>query len=156
MMTNTNNNVNSFPNVQIHQNTVNQFENSYLPTIMIIDDSPTIRMMIKPLMESQGFNVIEAENGRIAIEKLKNQKVDFIIMDLMMPEMNGFETLKVLKSHPVWENIPVIMLTTKSELENEMKGFDLGVDEFMPKPFMPDRLLARVKAIFKRYNRQIS
>ncbi len=161
---NKNNNMDNFNNTIEHnripidttENYVSNIQNTnvYLPTIMIVDDSRTIRMMIRPLLESQGYNVIEAENGRIAIEKLKQQKVDFIIMDLMMPELNGFQTLKIIRDHPIWENIPVIMLTTKAELENEMTGFNLGVDEFMPKPFMPERLLARVKAIFKRYKKQ--
>jgi len=119
--------------------------------ILVIDDSPTIRAMLKPVLEMDGHNVLEAENGRAGIEVLKKNRVHLIILDLMMPEMDGFETLKVIKNHPNWKKIPVIMLTTKSELENELKGFDLGVDDFMPKPFLPERLLARVRALLKRY-----
>lgn len=123
--------------------------------ILVVDDSKTIRMMLKPILESEGFKVEEAEDGYACLQYLKEQPADLIIMDLMMPRMNGFETLKTIRSTEGISNIPIIMLTTKSELENELKGFDLGVDEFLPKPIMPDKLLARVKRISMRINANV-
>ncbi len=123
--------------------------------ILIVDDSKTVRMMLKPVLESEGFDVAEAEDGYDCLQYLKSNTADIIIMDLMMPKMNGFETLKVIRETEGISSIPVIMLTTKSELENELKSFDLGVDEFLPKPIMPDKLLARVKRISQRVKSKV-
>lgn len=123
--------------------------------ILIVDDSKTIRMMLKPVLESEGFEVAGVEDGYACLQYLKSNTVDIIIMDLMMPKMNGFEALKVIRETEGISSIPVIMLTSKSELENELKGFDLGVDEFLPKPIMPDKLLARVKRISQRVKSKI-
>ncbi len=123
--------------------------------ILIVDDSKTVRMMLRPVLESEGFDVSEVENGYDCLQYLKNNIADIIIMDLMMPKMNGFEALKIIRETDNISDIPIIMLTTKSELENELKSFDLGVDEFLPKPIMPDKLLARVKRISQRIKSKV-
>ncbi len=124
-------------------------------SILIVDDSPTIRAMIKPLFEMNNFKVYEAENGKECINKLKTLKPSLIVMDLMMPEMNGFETIQIIRSNDKLKDIPVIMMTTESEMTNELKGLELGVDEFIAKPFMPERLLARSMAILRRTSKDI-
>lgn len=123
--------------------------------ILIVDDSKTVRMMLKPVLESEGFDIAEAEDGYDCLQYLKTNKADLIIMDLMMPRMNGFEALKTIRETEGISSIPVMMLTTKSELENELKGFDLGVDEFLPKPIMPDKLIARIKRMSQRIKTKV-
>lgn len=135
--------------------TIKQPDYSDNQRILIVDDSKTIRMMLKPVLESEGFEVVGVEDGYDCLQYLKTNIADIIIMDLVMPKMNGFEALKIIRETEGISSIPVIMLTTKSELENELKSFDLGVDEFLPKPIMPDKLLARVKRISQRVKSKI-
>lgn len=115
--------------------------------ILVVDDEMLIRNVIKDYLENEGYEIYEAENGRDAIRVFKEEKIDLIILDIMMPKMDGYETLKELRK---LGETPVIMLTAMKEELDKLHGFDLGVDDYVTKPFSPKELVARVKAILKR------
>ncbi|MCI8330909.1 MAG: response regulator transcription factor [Bacilli bacterium] len=115
--------------------------------ILVVDDEMLIRNVIKDYLENEGYEIYEAENGQEAIRVYKEEKIDLIILDIMMPKMDGYETLKELRR---LGETPVIMLTAMKEELDKLHGFDLGVDDYVTKPFSPKELVARVKAILKR------
>lgn len=116
-------------------------------SILIVDDEYRMRRLISDYFKKEGFSTIEAENGEEAIIKFKANTVDLIILDVMMPKLNGWETCKMLRE---FSSIPIIMLTARSEEEDELLGFNLGVDDYVTKPFSPKILVAKTKALFKR------
>ena len=117
-------------------------------TILIVDDEELIRNVIKTYCINEGYKVIEAENGIKAIDAVsENNNIDLIILDIMMPKMDGFEALKKIKEI---KDIPVIMLSARKEEIDKLSSFNLGVDDYVTKPFSPKELMARVKAILKR------
>ncbi|MGG1519187.1 response regulator transcription factor [Paenibacillus oryzisoli] len=116
--------------------------------IMVVDDDPYIRELIRVFMMKEGFEVVEAEDGVQALEKLQTVQVDLIIMDIMMPNMDGWALCKELREH---YDIPLLMLTAKGEMSQKVKGFELGTDDYLVKPFEPMELAMRVKALLKRY-----
>ena len=116
-------------------------------TIMVVDDEYRIRRLISDYLKKEGFIIIEAENGEEALAKFKYNKIDLIILDLMMPKVDG---LIVCKSIRLTSNIPILMLTAKSEEYDELLGFDLGADDYVKKPFSPKVLVAKSKALLKR------
>ncbi len=115
--------------------------------ILIVDDELLIRNVIKEYCKNEDYQTFEAENGEEALKILKNNKIDLVILDIMMPKMDGFETLKVIREE---KNIPVIILSARKEEYDKLTGFDIGADDYMIKPFSPKELIARIKAIFKR------
>ncbi len=115
--------------------------------ILVVDDEALIRSVIKDYLVNEGMSVYEAEDGIEAIEVFKNNKIDLVILDIMMPKMDGYETLKNLRNIT---EVPVIMLTAMKEELDKLHSFDLGVDDYVTKPFSPKELVARVKAILKR------
>jgi len=115
--------------------------------ILVVDDEMLIRNVIKDYLENEGYEIFEAENGLEAIRVFKEEKIDLIILDIMMPKMDGYETLKELRK---LGETPVIMLTAMKEELDKLHGFDLGVDDYVTKPFSPKEVVARVKAILKR------
>ncbi len=115
--------------------------------LLLIDDDPQIRKLIKTFAENEKYTCIEAENGAIGIEKLSSSNFDVVILDVMMPVMDGWATLSKIRET---NNIPVILLTARSEEYDKLFGFGLGADDFVPKPFSCLELLARVKALLKR------
>ena len=119
--------------------------------LLVVDDEALIRGVIKEYAELNNFNVDEAENGLIAIEKCKKNNYDLIIMDIMMPKLDGYQSVKEIKKE---KNIPVLMLSARSEEYDKLLGFELGIDDYVTKPFSPKELMARVKAILKRNNRK--
>lgn len=116
--------------------------------IMIVDDDPYIRELVRVFMLKEGFDVIEASDGADALIQLETVQVDMVIMDIMMPNMNGWELCKELREH---YDIPLLMLTAKGETSQKVKGFELGTDDYLVKPFEPVELAMRVKALLKRY-----
>ena len=114
--------------------------------VLIVDDEKLIRDVIKEYCFENKYDVIEAENGVEALEKAGD--ADFIIMDIMMPKMDGFTAYKEIKKR---YNTPTIMLSARSEEYDILAGFDLGIDDYMTKPFSPKELMARINAILKRY-----
>jgi len=115
--------------------------------ILVVDDEYRMRRLISDYFKKEGFSIIEAENGEEAIIKFKANDVDLIILDVMMPKLNGWETCKMLRD---FTSVPIIMLTARSEEEDELLGFNLGVDDYITKPFSPKILVAKTKALFKR------
>lgn len=120
--------------------------------ILIVDDEELIREVIKEYCEVEKYQVFEAEDGTIALDIVKDNDIDLIILDIMMPKLDGYSTYKEIKK---LRNIPTILLSARSEEYDKLLGFDLGVDDYMTKPFSPKELIARIKAITKRTNKEI-
>lgn len=122
--------------------------------ILVVDDELLIRNVIKEYMENEKYIYIEAKNGEDAIEKVKtNRDIDLIIMDIMMPKMDGFTASKEIKKI---KDIPIIMLSARKEEYDKLLGFEIGIDDYITKPFSPKELIARIKAITKRENKDKS
>ena len=117
--------------------------------ILVVDDEKLIRNVIKEYFLNEKFDLLEAENGFDALRVLSENKVDLIILDIMMPKIDGYECLKEIRKSLT---IPVIMLSARKEEEDKLSGFNLGVDDYVTKPFSPKELVARVKAHLKRNN----
>lgn len=115
--------------------------------ILIVDDDPYIRELLRKILQNGGFEAVEAFDGRNALEKING--CDCAVVDIMMPKMDGFELLEKLRKY--FENLPVLMLTAKSRLPDKVKGFTLGADDYLTKPFEGDELLMRIKALLRRY-----
>ena len=114
--------------------------------ILIVDDTPTnIRVLVPILMEHGKFQINISNNGRDALKLLEKVKPDLILLDIMMPELDGFETCKIIKDDETLKDIPIIFLTAKNETEDLAKGFALGAADFVSKPFNSVELMARVK-----------
>lgn len=117
--------------------------------ILIVDDEKMIREVIKEYCLEEKYIVDEADNGYIALEKLNSNKYDLLILDIMMPVMDGFTLLEKID---VSKRIPTIILSARGEEYDKLLGFDLGIDDYITKPFSPKELIARIKAISKRFN----
>lgn len=121
--------------------------------ILIVDDEELIRDIIKNYCENEGFSTIEAVDGNDALDKFKsNDDIDIVILDVMMPNKDGFTAYQEMKK---LKNIPTIILSARSEEYDKLNGFDMGVDDYVTKPFSPKELIARIKAILKRSNTYI-
>ncbi len=116
--------------------------------ILTCDDEKHIVRLIQVNLERQGYEVITAFNGAECLEKVKEDRPDLIVLDVMMPEMTGFEVLDILKKDPETENIPVIMLTARAQDSDVLRGWQSGVECYLTKPFNPMELIAFVKRIF--------
>lgn len=116
-------------------------------TILVVDDELLIRKVIREYLESENYKVLEAENGLDALRVLSSNKVNLIILDIMMPKMDGFVCLEEIRKT---KDIPVIMLSAMKEETDKLNSFNLGVDDYVTKPFSPKELIARVKAHLKR------
>lgn len=114
--------------------------------LLVVDDEKLIREVIREYGENEGYEIVEAENGIDALNILDSEKIDLMILDIMMPKLDGYSVLKELKD----KSVPVIMLSARSEEFDKLMGFDLGTDDYMTKPFSPKELMARVKSILKR------
>lgn len=118
--------------------------------ILVVDDESRMRKLVKDFLEKEGFRVLEAGDGQEAIEIFYEQKdIALIILDVMMPRMDGWQTCREIRQD---SKVPIIMLTARSEERDELQGFELGVDEYISKPFSPKILVARVEAILRRTN----
>ena len=115
--------------------------------ILIVDDEKLIRDVIKTYAEEENFECLEAEDGLEALDIIKQNDVDLIVLDIMMPKMDGMTFLEALKKE---KNIPVIILSARTEEYDKLRGFDLGTDDYLTKPFSPKELIARIKVILKR------
>lgn len=117
--------------------------------IMIVDDEEHIRELVRFYLDKEEFECLMAANGEQAIEIIENQFIDLALVDIMMPGMDGFELVEEMRQY---REFPVIMLTAKSQSKDKLRGFSLGIDDYVTKPFDPDELLARIKVILKRYS----
>ncbi|GAC1630956.1 MAG: response regulator transcription factor [Ktedonobacteraceae bacterium] len=116
-------------------------------TILIVDDEPRIRDFVRMNLELEHYSVIEASNGVEAIDELREHLPDLVVLDVMMPEMDGFETLKAIREV---STVPVIMLTVRQDEQDRIRGLDLGADDYIAKPFNPRELLSRIRALLRR------
>lgn len=123
--------------------------------ILIVDDDPHIRKLIRVILSDEGFTILEAEDGKDALSLLDSEKVDLIILDIMMPNMDGWDLCENIRTY-YSDSLPILMLTAKGETAQKVKGFNLGADDYLVKPFHPAELLARIKALLKRYQIIIS
>lgn len=116
-------------------------------TIITVDDSASIRQMVNFTLQEAGYTVIEAGDGKDALEKVKASAVDLVITDLNMPNMDGIELIKSLRSSPNYKFVPIIMLTTESQETKKKEGKDAGATGWIVKPFKPDQLLSVIKKV---------
>jgi DNA-binding response OmpR family regulator len=117
--------------------------------VLIVDDDPHIRQLVRVFLETEGLDVAEADDGAAALAWLETAKADLVIVDVMMPNMDGWELCRELRAS--YGDLPLLMLTAKGETAQKIKGFQLGADDYLVKPFEPLELVARVKALLKRY-----
>ena len=116
--------------------------------IMVVDDESRMRKLVRDFLVREGYKVIEAADGEEAVDLFyENRDVALIILDVMMPKMDGWQTCREIREE---SKVPIIMLTAKGDEQDELKGFELGVDEYISKPFSPKILVARVEAILRR------
>ncbi len=118
--------------------------------ILVVDDESRMRKLVKDFLSKKNFDVLEAENGEMAVDTFYAWKdIALIILDVMMPKMDGWQVCREIRQY---SKVPIIMLTAKSDEKDELLGFELGVDEYISKPFSPKILVARVEAILRRAN----
>lgn len=119
----------------------------YAINILIAEDEERLRKLIGKYLKNEGYNIFEASNGKEAIQIFEEEAIDLVILDVMMPLVDGWHTCKTIRKI---SNVPIIMLTARSEEDDKILGFELGVDDYVTKPFSTRELLARVKALLKR------
>ena len=115
--------------------------------ILVVDDESRYQRLLEANLRTDGYDVITASNGVEAIELFSSQPIDLILLDVMMPELDGFATCERIREY---SNVPIIMLTAKGEEKDRVRGLDLGADDYLTKPFSATELLARVRAVFRR------
>jgi len=118
-----------------------------MPKLLIVDDDIHLRKLVLTYAELEGFRCEEAENGKTAIRKVNSTQFDIVVLDVMMPGLDGFETLGEIRKE---SQVPIIMLTSRSEEYDKLLGFNLGTDDYLAKPFSPRELMARIGAVLKR------
>ncbi|WP_286138338.1 response regulator transcription factor [Bacillus sp. AFS055030] len=116
--------------------------------VLVVDDDANIRELISIFLSGEGYTVIEAENGQEALTLLEENNIQIVVVDVMMPEVDGYELTKEVKKY---YDIPILMVTAKGESQDKLKGFDLGIDDYVVKPFDPLEIVARVKALLRRF-----
>lgn len=121
----------------------------HMAKILVVDDEAKIRMIIKEYAEFEGYEVEQAADGMEAVDKAKNDSFDIIIMDVMMPRLDGYSAVKEINKE---KKTPVIMLSARGEEYDKLFGFEIGVDDYVVKPFSPKELMARIKAVLNRSN----
>lgn len=119
-----------------------------MSNILTVDDDPHIRELVSVFLRAEGFSVTSAVDGMDALQQLAHQRADLVILDVMMPNMDGWELCQTLRAS---YDMPLLMLTAKGEMAQKVKGFELGTDDYLVKPFEPVELVMRVKALLKRY-----
>jgi len=116
-------------------------------TVLLVEDEKRMREIVAAYFETAGYQVVEATNGLEAIDAFESQKIDLVLLDIMMPQVDGWTVCKRLRAK---SDIPIIIITARSEDEDKLLGFDLGADEYVTKPFSPKVLVARAEALLKR------
>ena len=118
--------------------------------LLIIEDEPDLRELLSFTLSREGYDIMEAETAETALQMLDSKLPDLAIVDWMLPGMDGIELVKRLRRDDVTEDLPIIMLTARGEEPDKLKSFDVGIDDYITKPFSPRELLARIKALLKR------
>jgi two-component system, OmpR family, alkaline phosphatase synthesis response regulator PhoP len=122
--------------------------------ILVVEDEHDILQLVKLYLEKEGFRTVSAKTGTEALQQVKQEKPDLVVLDLMLPEIDGLEVCKRLRSSPETAMLPIIMLTAKAEESDTVVGLELGADDYVTKPFSPKTLVARIKALFRRLERK--
>ncbi len=120
------------------------------PRILVVDDEEDLLDLVAYNLEVSGYAVERAASGRVALEKAEGTKPDLVVLDVMLPDLMGFEVLRILRSRDATRALPVVLLTARGEEPDVLVGFELGADDYLTKPFSPRELLARVRAVLKR------
>ncbi|MDD4650553.1 MAG: response regulator transcription factor [Desulfoplanes sp.] len=118
--------------------------------ILIVEDEPDILNLLAFNLENSGFEVIKAEDGYKALEKVRRESPDLVLLDLMLPKMDGLSVCRRIKENPGTRHLPVLMLTAKGEEADKITGLELGADDYVTKPFSPRELILRIKAVLRR------
>lgn len=118
-------------------------------TVLIVDDEPNIVLSLKFLVSQQGYAVRTAGSGEEALQSLREQVPDLVLLDIMMPKPDGYEVCQQMRSTPKWKDIPVIMLTAKGRDVERQKGYAMGADDYITKPFATHELVAKVRAVLE-------
>jgi DNA-binding response OmpR family regulator len=118
-------------------------------TILVVDDKASVRRLVQDYLTEEGFRVVTAENGRTAIFAARHEKPDLILLDIMMPEMDGYE---FVREHRKERDTPIILLTAKMDESDKVLGLELGADDYITKPFGMRELVARIRAVLRRFN----
>jgi len=116
-------------------------------TILVVDDKASVRTLVRDYLSEEGFRVVTAENGRVALHVARHEKPDLILLDIMMPEMGGYDFLRAYRQE---RNTPVILLTARLEESDKVLGLELGADDYVTKPFGMRELVARIRAVLRR------
>jgi len=119
------------------------------PIILCVDDEPSILNLFESLLASNGYEIIKAQNGQEALEKLKKERVDLVLMDIMMPKLDGLEACRRIKGNEKTRDLPVVMVTALSEKADLIKGIEAGAEDFISKPFDAREILNRVKILLE-------
>ena len=122
--------------------------------ILVVDDEPDLVELIAYNLKKEGFDVSSAPDGEEALNKIRKETFDLVLLDLMMPGIQGMELCRILRKDPKTENLPIIMVTAKGEEVDRLLGFEIGADDYLPKPFSPRELAARVKAVLRRSSKK--
>ena len=122
--------------------------------ILIVEDEANIRQLVRYNLEKEGFQVMEAADGMQGLRTAQKEKPDLVLLDLMLPGMDGLEVCRTLKGTPATSALPIIMLTAKAEEVDKIIGLELGADDYMTKPFSPRELTARIKAVLRRSQKE--
>jgi len=120
-------------------------------TILVVDDKKSLRDLVKAYLTQEGFRVVTANNGRVALHVARHEKPDLILLDIMMPEMDGYEFIRIYRRK---RNTPIILLTAKLEESDKVVGLELGADDYVTKPFGMRELVARIRAVLRRASKE--
>jgi diguanylate cyclase (GGDEF)-like protein len=130
--------------------TSTRFDDTHGRRILVVDDDRNLRKIITTNLELAGYDVTAASSGVEAMQILEDLQPDLVLLDVMMPAMDGYETTRRIRKHPTNSHVPIILLTAKGEVEDKVQGFDAGADDYITKPFGPQEMLARVRAKIRR------
>jgi len=135
-----------------NQNVIKDSDTVSKSTILIVDDERDILDLIEYNLKKEGFIVVTAEDGEEGIERARQVKPDLVLLDIMMPKMDGLEVIDMMRQDATLKDIPVIFLTARSDEKTEVKGLDRGADDFLTKPISTTKLVSRIKAVLRRYS----
>jgi len=121
-------------------------------TILVVDDEQDLLDLIEYNLKKEGYNVLKAENGVRGLEMVKEHKPNLVLLDIMMPKLDGIQVCEKMRANPDLKAIPVIFLTARSDEKTEVEGLDIGADDFITKPISTTKLLSRIKAVLRRYD----